>query len=122
MGRIIVIRRINWYTCKFFMQHGSSVSLFCFVFASYAYRLEPDYDNSKTILKVNSSQLTPENSTQANSNLVLSRTKIDFSWISFTHLLLFFTVDNSNPPITRPYKAPDRSKKGALQSKLLKLL
>ena len=96
--------------------------LFCyFFFASYAYLLEPDYDNSKAILKVNSSQLTPENSTQANSNLALTRTKIDFSWISFTHFLLFFTVGNSNPPITRTYKAPDRSKKSAPQSELLKL-
>ena len=58
-GRVIVIRRINWYTCRFFMQDGSSVSLFRFAFfffASYAYRLEPDYDNSKAILIVNSSQ------------------------------------------------------------------
>ena len=111
MGSVIVIKRINWYTCKFFMQDGSSVCLcFFFFFASYAYRLEPDYDNSKAILKVNSSQKVKLECSAVSVQLTpeLTRTKIDFPWISFIHLHvnLFLpsvtrTPDNSNLRLTR---------------------
>ena len=51
--------------------------------------------------KVTYSRL-PITGTLANSNLALTRTKINFPWISFIHLLSFY-LDNSNLPLTRSY-------------------